>query len=431
MAEADPLLPRDAPIVREDVTRSTFRVDRRAFVDPAILKRERDHIFSTCWLYLGHASELKRPNDFLIRSVGGRELVFNRDRKGAVHAFFNVCPHRGAQVVRESSGNAMSFRCFYHGWSFNNNGQFASRFDAETYPADFNAEGCANLRSVPRLDSYRDLWFVNFSAEGESLSDYLAGAKEIIDLAVDHSEIGMEVVGGTQEYSIRANWKLLAENSNDGYHASETHSTYIDYLGVSTGYGAQALRNAKPTLSRGIDLGNGHAVIEYAAAWGRPVAQSIPTWGEHGKAVIDAKRARLEELYGPDRARRIARGNRNMVIFPNLVINDIMALTVRTFYPEQVDELHVTGWALAPVDEDPQFRAWRLDNFLEFLGPGGFATPDDVEALESAQKGYRNLAEVPFNDLSRGMARAEKLHDDEEQMRAFWREWSRRVEGVA
>ena len=32
----------------------------------------------------------------------------------------------------------------------------------------------------------------------------------------------------------------------------------------------------------------------------------------------------------------------------------------------------------------------RLDSFLAFLGPGGFATPDDIEALESCQQGFRS-----------------------------------------
>ena len=416
-------------LVDDDPARALFRVGRDAFTDDAILARERRYIFDTCWLYLGHDSELASPNDFLTREVGGRSLIFNRDRKGEFRAFYNVCPHRGAAVVRERSGRAISFRCFYHGWAFNNNGQFASRFDAETYPADFNVQACANLRPVPRLDRYRDFWFVNFTPDGESLADYLADAGEMLDLVSDHSDRGMEIVGGTQEYSIRANWKLLVENSFDGYHASETHSTYLDYLTDAAGAGAPAKSGGggRPSLSRAFDFGNGHGGIEYNAGWGRPIAQAIPAWGPEGKAVVDATRARLEALHGPERARRIARGNRNVVIFPNLVVNDIMSLTVRTFYPQAVDELNVTGWALAPKGEDPVFRRRRLENFLEFLGPGGFATPDDIEALESAQAGYRR-SDGLFNDISRGIARVDKRHDDEEQMRVFWREWSRRVE---
>jgi hypothetical protein len=110
------------------------------------------------------------------------------------------------------------------------------------------------------------------------------------------------------------------------------------------------------------------------------------------------------------------------LIFPNLIINDIMAITVRTFFPVAPDYIEINAWALAPTDESAENRALRLDNFLTFLGPGGFATPDDVEALESCQQGFTNR-EVQWSDLSRGMKRAQPAVDDELQMRAFWRQW--------
>ena len=88
----------------------------------------------------------------------------------------------------------------------------------------------------------------------------------------------------------------------------------------------------------------------------------------------------------------------------------------------------VSAWALGVKGEDERLRALRLFNFLEFLGPGGLATPDDVEALESCQRGYRNLREAAWNDISKGMPRGNQAFtDDEEQMRCFWREWDRRM----
>jgi p-cumate 2,3-dioxygenase alpha subunit len=88
----------------------------------------------------------------------------------------------------------------------------------------------------------------------------------------------------------------------------------------------------------------------------------------------------------------------------------------------------VSAWALGVKNEDAGVRAIRLFNFLEFLGPGGLATPDDVEALECCQRGYRNQREAPWNDISKGMPRGSLARtDDEEQMRCYWREWDRRV----
>ena len=72
--------------------------------------------------------------------------------------------------------------------------------------------------------------------------------------------------------------------------------------------------------------------------------------------------------------------------------------------------------------------ARRLDSFLTFLGPGGFATPDDTEALESCQIGFR-VKEVEWSDISRGMHR-EARSNDELQMRTFWRRWNAHMQGL-
>ena len=416
----------EQPALWIDQERQRFKVSRRSFMDPQILQQEYRTIFEKCWLYIGHASELEKPGDFVTRVIAKRSLLFTRDAQNRINAFFNACPHRGAQVCRERKGNAKSFQCFYHGWVFGADGALRSQPGQECYPEDFNADGSANLVPVPRIDSYRGFWFICFDRNVQSLSDYLAGAKEWIDIVADQSEVGMTLVGGTQEYQIRANWKLLTENSIDGYHAINTHATYVDYLKNS-----QGSMSPVPFEGTGYDLGNGHAVIEYRAPWGRPVAQWIPLWGEDGRRELDEVYARLVQRFGKERADRIAFSNRNMFIFPNLVINDIMAITVRTYFPTAPDAMQVFGWALAPKEESPWARKYRLSNFLEFLGPGGFATPDDVEALEQCQRGFENMREAPWSDISKGMGKAQVNYDDELQMRAFWMQWQQRTQATA
>ncbi|GAB3326247.1 aromatic ring-hydroxylating dioxygenase subunit alpha [Haliea atlantica] len=374
---------------------------------------------------MGHESELQENGQFVTRSVADRDIIFSKDRKGVVRALLNVCPHRGATVCREKKGKTKSFQCMYHGWVFKDSGELMHLAGEASYPKDFGECGDIRLTPVPRFESYAGFYFVCFDENTESLEDYLADAKAYLDLIQEHSPEGMTIVGGTQEYAIRANWKLLVENSVDGYHAEATHATYLDYLMNTNG----GLANVK-LAGIAHDLGNGHAVIEYTAPWGRPVAQWIPMWGEEGKAEMARVYAELEGRLGTERADQIATKNRNMIIFPNLVINDIMAITVRTFYPTSPDYMKVNAWALAAEDENEWRRKYRLFNFLEFLGPGGFATPDDVEALEKCQRGFVSADLVPFNDISKGMSKKVPAYDDEHQMRVFWREWDRRVDKV-
>ncbi|WP_338448214.1 aromatic ring-hydroxylating dioxygenase subunit alpha [Niallia oryzisoli] len=405
--------------VVEDKLNSEFLVHRSVFTDQQILEREKKEIFNKCWLYIGHESEIPKNGDFVRRKVGGRNLLFTRGSDGVVRAIYNSCTHRGALVCRENKGNTKVFRCFYHAWSFTNKGELVGMPGKDGFSESFNCNGSKNLKEVTRLESYREFVFVNFDDNAISLEDYLGNAKEYLDLVADQSELGMEVLLDPQEYSVRANWKLLSENSVDSYHGMPTHKTYFEI--VSTRGGEMSKGDLQGV---GLDLGNGHAVVEYTAPWGRPVGRWIPAWGEEGQKEIDEITRKLENKFGKERAERITKKNRNLLIFPNLVINDIMAITIRTFYPIEPGYMEVTGYALAAKGENEEFRRRRNDNFLEFIGPGGFATPDDNEALELCQEGFLNNQEVEWNDISKGMIREQPLSNDEEQMRGFWRKYN-------
>ncbi len=413
-----------AQSVFEDPAAGSFRVSRRVFVEAGVLEAERAAIFDRCWLYLAHASEVAAPAAFITRKVAGRTLLLNRARDGTLQVFFNACSHRGAPVCREARGQRRAFQCPYHGWVYDDRGALVHVPLADAMASELLANGALNLRAVAHLAEYRDFVFVNFEAGPvQPLAEYLGGAAAVLDLITDQAEHGLEVIPGEQDYSVPANWKLLLENSADGYHGAVTHSTYGDYLRARDG--------TQPAAADGLayDLGQGHSCTTSwgATPWGRPVARWVPGFGEHAKPELDAILDRLVERLGEERARQVALADRNLLIFPNLVVNDIMAVTVRTFWPLRHDLMEVNAWGLAPKGQSDSARARTTRNFVEFLGPAGFATPDDVEMLELCQQGYRATAGEGFNDLSRGMRRAAPLQTDEAQMRAFWRQWQHMV----
>ena len=173
----------------------------------------------------------------------------------------------------------------------------------------------------------------------------------------------------------------------------------------------------------GTELGNGHGTVGGLAGLGRDL---------HGRAkeIDDARRARYVELFGEEKASRM-NGSRNLLVFPNLILIDLrMGMVVRTFEPITPDYQHVTAWQLAPRNEDPELHATRLDNFLTFWGPGGLATPDDVEALECCQRGFAASKELSWSDISRGMLKQHPNANDELQMRTFWRRWHELIDGT-
>jgi p-cumate 2,3-dioxygenase alpha subunit len=412
------------PLVVDDREAGIFRVHRSTMTSEEIRALEQQRVFDRSWLFVGHESELADPGEYRRRTIAGRSIMFVRGDDGEIRAFHNACPHRGAIVCRHDEGTAKAFQCFYHAWTFDTRGRLVGIPGKDAYDGGCFEQAERSLKPVARLESYRGFWFLSYWPEIEPLHDYLAGAREFLDVLIDQSPSGrLKVLHGSHRYSMRANWKLLAENSIDGYHGLPTHQTYFEYVTEAGGLGP----GGKKLHGRGYALGNGHAVVEYWSPWGRPVARWVPQMGEQARPEIEAIRRGLEERHGSERAERIAEWNRNLLIYPNFVVNDIMSATLRTFFPVRADFMEVNAWAVGPVEETGARLKTRLHNFLEFLGPGGFATPDDVEALESCQLGFDAGGEQ-YNDVSRGMLREARM-DDELQMRAFWRQWAAQIEG--
>lgn len=405
--------------VDDDREMPRFRVNRITMVDPDILAEERAKVFDKVWLYIGHESELLKPNDFKLRTVAGRPMIFARDASGELRVWLNSCPHRGAAICREPEGNSRFFTCFYHGWTFNVAGEQVSMPGDDRYGGDFVRP---DLAKPPRMESYRGFVFVSLNPDVEPLVEYLAGAREYLDLICDQSEVGMQVIDGKHEYSCMANWKLLVENSVDGYHALSTHQRYFEMVVAARG----PINVALATGGTAVALGNGHAVAMAAPGSGDLLGRPL---SEEGKLERDARMERLRAEYGDGWVERL-QGTRNLVIFPNLIVIDlVMGVLIRQIEPVSPDRIAVTGWELVPKEDSPELIAQRLDNFLTFWGPGGLASPDDVEALESAQRAFATIKELEWSDISRGMANDEIKTSDELQMRTWWRRWNELMTG--
>ena len=153
--------------------------------------------------------------------------------------------------------------------------------------------------------------------------------------------------------------------------------------------------------------------------------------GEEAKKEIDAKRREVVDRLGEERGNEVCDKHRNMVIFPNSVINDQQSVLVRSIVALSHNRMLVRAWTLGPNDESARLREIRLENMLSFLGPGGFATPDDITMLESAQRGYEHT-DVEWSEFSKGFGPDENTVKggdadwaNEIQMRAYWLQWDR------
>ena len=89
-------------------------------------------------------------------TILGVPILIARGENGAVRAFFNVCSHRGAQIMPEGRGNSHRFTCPYHAWSYNPDGELIGVF-AER---DFGEvdRTCYSLQSLPCLERAGLIW---------------------------------------------------------------------------------------------------------------------------------------------------------------------------------------------------------------------------------------------------------------------------------
>lgn len=404
-------------LVVDDLQKGVFRVNRKAFTDPSVLETERKLVFDQCWLYVGHESELPEPGSFIKRKVGGRPVIFVRGDDAQIRVLFDSCTHRGNTLGSAAThGKTNKFVCFYHGWTFSTRGDLINVPDQASYGDCFERQQLG-LGAPARVEDYRGLYFMSVKADIVDLKTYLNGATEYIDDIIDLTDSEMAIAPGQQSYSMKANWKLLVENSADAYHAPFTHQRFFTQFIQDIGADLQAWQKMaqQTTDNRVVGFKYGHGVMDVPAG-PLPMNASDPE-------EVSKLRASLTAKYGPERTARMMDRSRNLIIFPNLILISAWR-TIRTFYPISPDYMEIDAWALVGKNDSPELREMRYNNFICFLGPAGFGTPDDVEALARCQKGFA-ATEMAWTDLSKGMHRpGGSLANDEFHMRNVWRTWA-------
>ena len=387
-----------AQYVKDRVSEGDFAVSRDIFRDPGIFELEMKHIFESTWVFVGMASQVPRPHDFLTTWIGRHPVIVSRDAKGQLHCLLNTCRHRGATVCHTRQGNARNHVCQYHGWVYDSAGKCLDIKDQSgaQYGEPFKCES-HDLVEVARFGEYRGLLFASLNAQVSSLDEHLGDARTFIDLVVDQGANGIELIPGVGTYTFRGNWKLQIENCLDNYHLTSTHPSFMKIVerrksGIS-GNPLKAIdfeRYRLPSVVRGgFTFRHGHAVV-----WGfNPDPEVRPLFAD-----IDAVRARVGEL----RAKWML-ATRNLTLYPNVQLAENASLQLRVIRPIAPELTEMRIFCMAPVGEAAQTRAYRLRQFEDFFNSSGLATPDDTQSYEDCQTGYRARSLSRLQGHHRGM----------------------------
>ena len=131
--------------------------------------------------------------------MGEDPVLVVRDSQGQVHAFLNVCRHRGNRLCRADAGNAERFTCAYHGWTYRNDGRLVGvPYVQEAYYGALEREQWG-LIPVAQLDSYKGLLFATFDPDGAAVAGLSGEMAWYLDTFFDRREGGIEVIGGSAQ----------------------------------------------------------------------------------------------------------------------------------------------------------------------------------------------------------------------------------------
>ncbi len=120
------------------------------------------------------------------------------------------CSHRGAMICRHKRGNKSTYTCPFHGWTFSNTGQAPEAKGSggagypESFKQDCHSTTCRRSRASPTTAAS----FSVRSTDVKSIEEHLGESAKIIDLIVDQSPEGLEVLRGNSQYIYDGNWKL-------------------------------------------------------------------------------------------------------------------------------------------------------------------------------------------------------------------------------
>jgi phenylpropionate dioxygenase-like ring-hydroxylating dioxygenase large terminal subunit len=424
-------------------------IDRRIYSDDEIFEVEMEQIFGRAWLFLCHESQIPEQGDFFQSVMGRDNVLVVRQKDGSVSAMLNTCAHRGNAVCRADEGNARSFLCTYHGWSYGIDGKlkgvpgFKNFYDGELDKSEHS------LPAVAQVASYKGFVFGTHDVTAPPLEEYLGPTGRLgIDLLACKGN-GIEAVPGIQKFVLDCNWKFAVDNLFDWYHPQFTHASAFgpDVRGSISGPvpDPPAINYNLIDMS-GVEHQDGEAVELASGAISNTTFDNVVVVGEYGHAIGGpTAQSRGNEEFPP--GWRMAPGVAEALgpvginvaghpnIFPTSWITTTMQLSLRI--PRSASQTEVWWFSFVPCGLPPEIRqmAVRVQNHV--FGPAGILEQEDGENWNQSTVQTRGLASRRTKHLlnmglgrgkvikEHGLAHIDSLTNEHAQLWTYhsWAQW--------
>lgn len=186
---------------------------------------ENQYLWSHTWQMACHVDELAQPGDHVVYDVADQSVIVVRTKGGEIRAYHNSCLHRGTKL-RTDDGRVASFRCPFHGWRWDLDGNLVELPAEWDFPQIWQQpDSCLPQAQVAEWCGFV---FVNLDPDAEPFNRVAAKLVEHFDRDFDMSN-RYKAFHAVKE--VPANWKACMEAFAEGYHVIATHPQILEFAG--------------------------------------------------------------------------------------------------------------------------------------------------------------------------------------------------------
>ena len=235
------------------------------YIDPQFLEVEREQVFRRSWQFLCHEEKLREPGSYVTAAVADRSIVAVRGEDGALRAFYNVCKHRGHELLK-GAGTTRLITCPYHAWVYALDGRLHRARRSELIE-HFDADEI--FLTPVRVEVFCHLVFVNLDPGAPPLAEQTGDlAREVTSYAPDIADL---TFAHRLTYTVRANWKAVVDNFLECYHCPVAHRDFVTLVEMDTykvtTHGIWSSHMAKAGRAQNRAYGVGEASVTDHAVW--------------------------------------------------------------------------------------------------------------------------------------------------------------------
>lgn len=411
----------------------TYPTER--YISREWMEREWATMWTKAWQIAGRGSDIPNVGDWFRYDIGRESFIIVRSAPGELKAFYNVCKHRGNRIVTDDFGkDARAFSCIVHSWRWDIKGRNVRITDRETF-----REGalCGDLDlTTAHVREWGGFVFLSMAETPVPFEEHYG---ELLTALASYRMDEMFVIKD-MTVEVPANWKVIFDIFNEGYHAHATHPqilTFVEELFIQHDFYPNGHnRSLFPNMAVSQRWPNREKLTELLSLFTEEAGLAPDDFRERATSVrraIQAQKRRPDNAFGMDYSGftdNQLTDDWNPGLFPNVTLNahpeGVLFIRIRP-HADDPERCHYdimvlsrrmadgvrppTYMGVGPeVDVSGQTRPERLYHMIEQSSELGEVLDQDIFNAVNMQKGMRSKGLGGIMRYSQQEARVQQFH---------------------